>query len=108
LPIYEYECRQCGTTFERKQSFSDEPVASCPRCAGKARRVIHAVPVVFKGSGFYCTDHGRASSSLSAGKDRDAEAKSEAKSEAKPQAKPEAKTEAKAEAKASAKPEESD
>ena len=28
----------------------------CPKCQGKARRVIHSVPVIFKGSGFYITD----------------------------------------------------
>lgn len=28
----------------------------CPKCRGKARRVIHSVPVIFKGSGFYTTD----------------------------------------------------
>jgi predicted nucleic acid-binding Zn ribbon protein len=29
----------------------------CPRCEGKARRVFHAAPIIFKGSGFYVTDH---------------------------------------------------
>ena len=28
----------------------------CPECQGKARRVIHSIPVIFKGSGFYVTD----------------------------------------------------
>jgi len=28
----------------------------CPQCQGKARRVIHSIPVIFKGSGFYSTD----------------------------------------------------
>jgi len=32
-------------------------VAECPRCERKANRVIHSVPVIFKGSGFYVTDH---------------------------------------------------
>jgi predicted nucleic acid-binding Zn ribbon protein len=31
----------------------------CPECQGKARRVIHSVPVIFKGSGFYITDSRR-------------------------------------------------
>ncbi|MBU2608674.1 MAG: FmdB family transcriptional regulator, partial [Chloroflexi bacterium] len=34
-----------------------EPVNICPKCQGKARRVIHSVPIIFKGSGFYVTDH---------------------------------------------------
>lgn len=56
MPIYEYECSVCQCRFERKQSFDAEPVAMCPECQGKARRVIHSIPVIFKGSGFYVTD----------------------------------------------------
>ena len=33
----------------------------CPRCQGKASRVIHSVPVIFKGSGFYVTDSRKSS-----------------------------------------------
>jgi len=29
----------------------------CPSCGGKSRRVIHAPPIIFKGSGFYVTDN---------------------------------------------------
>ncbi len=57
MPIYEYECSVCKSRFERKQSFDEEPVAICPECQGKARRVIHSIPVIFKGSGFYITDN---------------------------------------------------
>jgi len=57
VPIYEYECSDCQIRFERKQSFDEEPVAECPECQGKARRVIHSIPVIFKGSGFYITDN---------------------------------------------------
>ena len=57
MPIYEYECSDCQIRFERKQSFDEEPVAECPECQGKARRVIHSIPVIFKGSGFYITDN---------------------------------------------------
>jgi len=56
MPIYEYECGSCHFRFERKQRFDEEPVAICPECQGKARRVIHSVPIIFKGSGFYTTD----------------------------------------------------
>jgi putative FmdB family regulatory protein len=56
MPTYEYECGSCHFRFERKQRFDEEPVAICPKCQGKARRVIHSVPVIFKGSGFYITD----------------------------------------------------
>ena len=56
MPIYEYECSLCNFHFERKQRFDDEPVAVCPKCQGKVRRVLHSIPVIFKGSGFYTTD----------------------------------------------------
>ena len=57
MPIYEYECSLCRCRFERRQRFDEEPVAMCPECEGKARRVIHSVPIIFKGSGFYTTDN---------------------------------------------------
>jgi len=56
VPTYEYECSGCKCRFERKQNFDEEPVTLCPECGGKARRVIHSIPVIFKGSGFYVTD----------------------------------------------------
>ncbi|MCK4963561.1 MAG: hypothetical protein KAS54_00650 [Dehalococcoidia bacterium] len=59
MPTYEYECNLCHNRFDRRQRFDDEPVSICPQCQGRARRVFHAVPIVFKGSGFYSTDHGR-------------------------------------------------
>ncbi len=57
MPIYEYECSLCHHHFDRRQRFDAEPVAKCPKCQGKARRVLHSVPVIFKGSGFYVTDN---------------------------------------------------
>ena len=56
MPIYEYECSLCRCRFERRQRFDEEPIAMCPECQGKARRVINSVPIIFKGSGFYITD----------------------------------------------------
>jgi len=63
VPVYEYECSACHCHFERKQNFDDEPVAMCPECQGKARRVIHSTPIIFKGSGFYITDNQKGSAS---------------------------------------------
>ena len=57
MPRYEYECSLCRERFDKKQGFDDKPVAYCPHCKGLAQRVFHAVPIVFKGSGFYCTDN---------------------------------------------------
>jgi putative FmdB family regulatory protein len=64
MPLYEYECQNCGVRFERWQHMSDEPVKICPECEGKVRRLIQPVGIIFKGSGFYVTDN-RAKSSTS-------------------------------------------
>ena len=66
MPIYEYECGACKFCFEVKQHFEDEPVAMCPRCQQRARRLLRAVPVIFKGSGFYVTDYRKGSSTTAA------------------------------------------
>ncbi|MFC1984309.1 FmdB family zinc ribbon protein [Chloroflexota bacterium] len=57
MPTYEYECSVCHHHFERKQRFDEEPIAICPECKEKARRVLHSTPIIFKGSGFYVTDN---------------------------------------------------
>ncbi len=57
MPIYVYQCADCGVTFERRQSITAEPLTHCPDCEGQVHRVIQPVGVVFKGSGFYVTDN---------------------------------------------------
>lgn len=59
MPIYDYKCENCGK-FDKMQKISDEPLQICPVCGGKVQRVISKnVGIVFKGSGFYCTDNSR-------------------------------------------------
>ena len=58
MPIYTYRCENCGVRFDRQQSFSDQPLTRCPECGKKTlRKVYTPVGIVFKGSGFYATDH---------------------------------------------------
>lgn len=57
MPVYEYHCDCCGEQFDIRQSFNDAPVAFCPRCNAKARRVFHSLPIIFKGDGFYVTEN---------------------------------------------------
>ena len=99
MPIYEYECSCCGNRFDRRQRFDEEPIATCPECSSKARRVIHSVPVLFKGSGFYCTDNGRGMRYNPGQKHEDAEAKAEVKAEAKAENETDTKSATKAETK---------
>ncbi len=69
MPIYEYECQDCGVRFERKQSFHEDPIKECPECKGHTRRVLHPVGIVFKGSGFYITDSRRSDTASVSAKD---------------------------------------
>ena len=59
MPRYDYKCVECETEFELVQSFSEAGAGVCPSCSGAGRRLFHAVPVIYKGSGFYTTDYGR-------------------------------------------------
>ncbi|EFK09045.1 putative regulatory protein (CxxC_CxxC_SSSS) [delta proteobacterium NaphS2] len=47
MPIYEYEptniknsCNKCRYGFEYIQKVSDEPLAECPNCGGKVKKII--------------------------------------------------------------------
>src|SRR3989304_10299012 len=58
MPVYTYRCEACGIQFERHQSFTDTPLKTCPECRKKAlKKVITPTKIIFKGSGFYSTDH---------------------------------------------------
>jgi putative FmdB family regulatory protein len=62
MPVYTYRCESCGVQFERHQSFHDEPLKTCPECRKKTlKKVITSTRIIFKGSGFYATDHRSAS-----------------------------------------------
>ncbi len=66
MPIYTYRCDSCGVQFERHQFFNDAPLKICPECRKKTlRKVITPSKVIFKGSGFYATDHRSPSGSAS-------------------------------------------
>lgn len=88
MPAYDYKCNDCGNRFEERQSFYADPVATCPLCQSQASRQFVAVPIVFKGSGFYVNDYGKGSSYTStksesngASADSDSKAESTAKTE---------------------------
>ena len=56
MPTYEYRCLDCHQQYEKREGFDAPALQECPTCGGTARRVLHAAPVLFKGSGFYSTD----------------------------------------------------
>ncbi|MCY4518130.1 MAG: FmdB family transcriptional regulator [Acidimicrobiaceae bacterium] len=84
MPTYQYRCTDCGQSFERYQSFSDDPITVCPlprddeavngtdnpnesSCGGEVRKIFSNVGISFKGSGFYRNDSRSSSSSSSSG-----------------------------------------
>ncbi|MBI1793319.1 MAG: zinc ribbon domain-containing protein [Chloroflexi bacterium] len=90
MPIYTYRCENCGVQFERQQSFTDASLKTCPECRKKTlKKVITPTKIIFKGSGFYATDHKSPSGEVS----KKSGKKEESKSESKPSAKPSEKSE---------------
>jgi putative FmdB family regulatory protein len=58
MPLYTYHCDHCGVQFDQQQKFTDSSLTVCPVCKSKKlKKVYSAVGIVFKGSGFYATDH---------------------------------------------------
>ena len=84
MPVYTYRCESCGVQFERHQSFHDAPLKTCPECRRKSlKKVITPTRIIFKGSGFYATDHRSPSGSKSSSEAKSSEIKPEKKDETK-------------------------
>ena len=54
MPIYEYQCDDCGHQFEQRQRMSDAPVRKCPECGKPVRRLIGAVAGIVRGASTPC------------------------------------------------------
>ncbi|NPA92075.1 MAG: hypothetical protein GXO56_00160 [Chloroflexi bacterium] len=60
MPAYTFRCEKCGVVFTRRYSFQDDlSQVQCPNGHREVTRVFRPPAIVFKGSGFYVTDHGR-------------------------------------------------
>jgi putative FmdB family regulatory protein len=85
MPIYEYECVDCGKQFEVFQRISDKPLKSCQFCQGEIHRLISKTSFALKGGGWYQDGYAKSPPT----KEKKAEkvsgaAKPESKSESKP------------------------
>jgi|SRR6185436_11054230 len=105
MPIYEYQCTECGERAEIIQNFSDPPHTICSNCGGAMKKLFSAPAIQFKGSGFYKTDYASKSSAAPAAKSESGDTKTETKSETKGENKAETKTETKSETKSESKTE---
>ena len=65
MPLYEYQCTQCGEIEEAIQKFSDAPLTVCRNCSGKLNKLISQSSFHLKGTGWYVTDYSKKSSAKS-------------------------------------------
>ena len=87
MPTYEYKCEQCGDRFEYFQSMTSDRLTVCKKCGGHLRRLIgEGSGVIFKGSGFYCTDYKGKNASMTREHSPSAEKSSASASSEKPAA----------------------
>jgi putative FmdB family regulatory protein len=101
MPTYEYVCDACEHNFEEFQSITSEPIKVCPVCKKKkVRRLISAgAGIIFKGTGFYCTDYRDQGYKTAAKADNNANSDTASKTETKTEAKTNTKSDTKAESK---------
>jgi putative FmdB family regulatory protein len=59
MPTYGYVCEKCQHQFDAFQSIKAKPLRECPACGQNAlkRLIGTGAGIIFKGSGFYCTDY---------------------------------------------------
>ena len=68
MPIYEYQCTECGKTFEIFQKISEDPLTECKVCNGRLTKLISNCAFHLKGTGWYVTDYKKPVDSASGGK----------------------------------------
>ena len=57
MPIYAFQCAECGHSFDRLQKLSDPDPDACPSCGAPAvKRQLTAPSFRLSGSGWYETD----------------------------------------------------
>ena len=83
MPLYEYQCSQCGERVEIIQKISDPPYSHCPKCGGEMKKLLSAPAIQFKGSGWYKTDYAGKSAPKTESSETKAETKTESKTETK-------------------------
>ena len=96
MPLYEYECEECGRRVERLQKFSDAPLTTCESCGGALQRLVSSPAIQFKGSGWYVTDYAKKSAAPSSSSPGDSPASGDKKEEKKEKGTPKAAEPAKA------------
>ncbi|MBU1196032.1 MAG: zinc ribbon domain-containing protein [Proteobacteria bacterium] len=58
MPVYEYQCTECGQIIEAFQKISESPLTVCTNCKGGLKKLISQSAFHLKGTGWYVTDYG--------------------------------------------------
>ena len=57
MPIYEYQCQECGHELEAIQRLADDPLTECPACGKQGlKKRVSAPSFRLSGGGWYETD----------------------------------------------------
>jgi len=73
MPIYEYQCANCGHQLEKLQKISDDPLTTCPECGRETlNKLVSAAGFRLKGAGWYETDFKKDGKKNLAGDDKPA------------------------------------
>ena len=57
MPIYEYQCQECGHALEAIQRLADNPLVDCPACSKPGlKKQVSAPSFRLSGGGWYETD----------------------------------------------------
>lgn len=79
MPIYEYQCQECGHELEAIQRLADDPLTECPACGKQGlQKRVSAPSFRLSGGGWYETDFKTGDKKNIAGERNDSGAKAAA------------------------------
>jgi len=72
MPFYRYECRECASVFKVLHLNGSCDPPTCQQCGStEVKRLLPRIGVIYKGSGYYTTDHRTESKTTTADKAED-------------------------------------
>lgn len=83
MPIYEYECTDCGKVIEVIQRVNARAPGRCEKCSGKLKKKISRASFQLKGGGWYSDGYGNDGAGSSASESSSKTEKKEKEKDAK-------------------------